>query len=162
LLLGWCKSVSAAGLDGVTISGGEPFEQPEALLCILQGLADWRASSHYPFDILCYSGLPFSLLKKYDHILSYIDAIIPEPFIQGQTTNKLWRGSPNQPLITLTDLGNNRYSYLPANRENSSMQFVVEDEKIWFIGVPSWNDMERLRKKLIERGIKLEDCSWIS
>jgi anaerobic ribonucleoside-triphosphate reductase activating protein len=41
-LLSWCQDVASIGLDGVTISGGEPFAQPEALLALLEALQEWR------------------------------------------------------------------------------------------------------------------------
>ena len=45
VLLLWCQQVAPTGLDGITISGGEPFAQPEALLALLEALHDWRTSS---------------------------------------------------------------------------------------------------------------------
>ena len=42
-LLGWCKMVAPEGPDGVTISGGEPFDQPAGLSALLDGLMIWRA-----------------------------------------------------------------------------------------------------------------------
>ena len=83
-LLGWCRKVSANAPDGVTISGGEPFEQPRALLALLDGLSAWRAGANLDFDILCYSGMPLRRLEK-DHarLLARLDAVIPEPFVDG-------------------------------------------------------------------------------
>ena len=37
-LVDWCKRVSGGNLDGVTISGGEPFEQPRGLFALLARL----------------------------------------------------------------------------------------------------------------------------
>lgn len=58
VLLAWCQEVASNELDGVTISGGEPFAQPAALLALLEALREWRAAAGLSFDILCYSGLP--------------------------------------------------------------------------------------------------------
>ena len=57
VLLAWCQEVAQHGLDGITISGGEPFAQPEALLALLQALHDWRDNAGLNFDLLGYSGL---------------------------------------------------------------------------------------------------------
>jgi anaerobic ribonucleoside-triphosphate reductase activating protein len=42
LVLAWCRYVAPEGCGGVTISGGEPFEQPAALAALLDGLIAWR------------------------------------------------------------------------------------------------------------------------
>ena len=160
-LLDWCKSVSADGLDGVTISGGEPFEQPEALLVLLQGLTDWRNSLSQPFDILCYSGLPYSVLENnFANLLGFMDAIIPEPFLEDRPADGPWRGSANQPLLVLSEFGKSRDWQITDSPGGRHMQFVTDDERIWFIGVPRPGDMERLRGRLLEQGIELSSCSW--
>ena len=41
-LVAWCKRTAGDALDGVTISGGEPFEQPDGLRALLAGLRAWR------------------------------------------------------------------------------------------------------------------------
>src|SRR5262245_52975450 len=57
-LLAWCRDHVGDRADGVTITGGEPFDQPEALGVLLDGLARWRASTGRSLDVLCYSGYP--------------------------------------------------------------------------------------------------------
>ena len=63
-LVAWCKRTAGDALDGVTISGGEPFEQPDGLRALLSGLRAWRESAHLDFDILCYSGYPLATLER--------------------------------------------------------------------------------------------------
>ena len=113
-LLTWCRETVAAhggGLDGVTISGGEPFDQPQALAALLDALAHWRTIEARDFDILCYSGYPLATLqKKHAALLARLDALIPEPFVEAQPLEKLWRGSANQPLVLLSDRGRERFA----------------------------------------------------
>ncbi|MFN8753673.1 MAG: 4Fe-4S cluster-binding domain-containing protein, partial [Betaproteobacteria bacterium] len=63
-LVAWCRSACNDQLDGITISGGEPFDQPEALRALLEALWAWRAELSEPFDILCYSGHPLRRLER--------------------------------------------------------------------------------------------------
>ena len=102
-LLTWCKSVtekSAETLEGITISGGEPFDQPKALAALLDALHLWRRTSALPLDILCYSGYPLKTLqKRHAALLQKLDALIPEPYVDAAPLTQLWRGSANQSLI---------------------------------------------------------------
>ena len=162
LLLAWCQEVALTGLDGVTISGGEPFAQPEALLALLEALRDWREVTGLNFDVLCYSGLPWRRLQQeFAPILALLDAIIPEPFQAQRPTRLIWRGSANQPLIPLSPLGQERYApYLSLEVERRPFQVVVDHERVWGIGIPGPGDLARLEQRCIERGLELGGLSW--
>jgi anaerobic ribonucleoside-triphosphate reductase activating protein len=162
LLLAWCQEVAQDGLDGVTISGGEPFAQPEALLALLRALHDWRNDAGLHFDILCYSGLPWQRLQRdFAPILTLLDAVIPEPFQAQQPTRLIWRGSANQPLIPLSPLGREHYApYLHLEVERRLFQLVVDPDRVWGIGIPGLGDMERLEQQCAQRGVQLGGVSW--
>lgn len=160
-LLGWCRDSSGGDLDGVTISGGEPFEQADALAELLSGLRTWAQRLDREVDLLCYSGLPlWRLQANYASILALLDAIIPEPFVQTLPA-AVWRGSANQPLVALSDLGRHRYS--SGNVLDSAakrLQIQVDENRIWMIGIPAAGDLERLEANCRERGLLLDGVSW--
>jgi anaerobic ribonucleoside-triphosphate reductase activating protein len=157
----WCRDSSDGDLDGVTLSGGEPFEQPEALAALLSGLRAWTQTLGREVDLLCYSGLPLRRLQAdYAPILALLDAIIPEPFVQTLPAAAL-RGSANQPLVALSDLGRRRYS--SGNVSGSAgkrLQIQVDENRIWMIGIPKTGDLERLEASCRERGLLLDGVSW--
>ena len=110
-VVAWCRQVAANGLDGVTISGGEPFEQPQGLLALLRQLQGWRRSAALDFDILCYSGLPLrTLQQRHAAVLRCLDAVLAEPYVQALPTDDPWRGSANQVLEPLSARGRQRYA----------------------------------------------------
>lgn len=43
--------MGADGLDGVTVSVGEPFDQPAALEALLRGQGGWHERRKLKFDI---------------------------------------------------------------------------------------------------------------
>lgn len=86
-----CHFVKEA--DGVTISGGEPFEQPEALNSLIKAI---RATRDLHFIV--YSGFSFSYLNKmHSKILGELDVLISGPYIRGLEKLPL-RGSRNQEI----------------------------------------------------------------
>lgn len=160
-LLSWARSISKGALDGVTISGGEPFDQPAALARLLDGLAEWRAAENLNFDILCYSGRPWRFVKKhFPEILEKIDAIIPEPFVASLAPGYIWRGSSNQPLLPLTERGTRVYGSFLDCSETPGFQAVAAGGQIWFIGIPSTAGMDHIEELCARKGIELQGVSW--
>ena len=163
LLMKWCRDVSLNHLDGVTISGGEPFQQPEALGCLLDSLIGWRKEMAHSVDILCYSGLPYRVLQsRYPDLLGKLDAIIPEPFVAKRPMGGIWRGSDNQSLIPLSPLGMERYSQYVDQKEKEEKRFQiqVDPNRIWFIGIPFRGDMAAVEERCAEKGLLMGQTSW--
>jgi anaerobic ribonucleoside-triphosphate reductase activating protein len=163
-LLDWCKRVARDGFDGVTISGGEPFDQPKALAALLDGLSAWRKTASLDFDLLCYSGYPLKTLeKKHARLLAKLDAAVPEPYADGRPLGHLWRGSDNQTLVPLSARGEARYAeYVEAPQvtDDKRMQVAVEDGRLWMIGIPHRGDMTALDALCRTRGLTLDEVSW--
>lgn len=163
-LLAWCRRVSGDELDGVTISGGEPFEQSAGLTALLKALHGWRAAAKLDFDILCYSGLPLKTLeRKHAKVLALIDAVVPEPYVDKLPLGNVWRGSANQPLVPLSERGRARYAQhvnAPADSGGKRMQTAIEGGRIWMIGIPDRGDMAKAEALCASRGLTLEKVSW--
>ena len=163
-LLAWCRRVARDGPDGITISGGEPFEQPQGLRALLEGLARWRQEAGLDFDILCYSGYALAKLQRqHALLLGLLDAIIPEPYVETKPLTNLWRGSGNQPLVPLSDRGRARYANFvdaPAAAAGKRMQVAIDGGRIWMIGIPARGDMARVEALCADRGLSLEQVSW--
>lgn len=89
-------------LDGITLSGGDPFYQPEELLDFLQKL---RNRTKLP--ILVYTGYTFEELQESEtmrHCLLYIDMLVDGRFEQAKRYPiKPFRGSWNQRLLRLKE-----------------------------------------------------------
>jgi anaerobic ribonucleoside-triphosphate reductase activating protein len=163
-LVAWCRRTAGDGLDGVTISGGEPFDQPVALAALLRALAAWRRRQRLDFDVLCYSGYPLRTLQnKHAAILAQLDAVIPEPYVDRLPVTHVWRGSSNQSLVALSERGRARYApFIETSAEEAGkrMQMRVEGGRVWMIGIPARGDMARVEALCAERGLALEKVSW--
>lgn len=158
--------VDRGGLDGVTVSGGEPFEQPGALLELVRRLRVELAplAPRDGIDVLCYSGLRESdLRRRFPHVLAELDLLVPEPYVARSAPGGRWRGSDNQQLVTLSDLGRSRLAAAPADLAEPSrpeLQVAVDDHDVWIVGIPRPGDLARLEAALAERGVRIGQASW--
>ncbi len=140
--------------DGVTISGGEPFDQADGLLLLLAGIRE-----RFRGDILVYSGYAFETIRtQYGGYFSFIDALISEPFDETQRAGGPLRGSANQLLHILTPLGASRFAVLASNEPSLTGRLDVVEESdgsVWIAGIPRQGDLSRLASALAEKGIRL-------
>ncbi len=85
--------------DGLTLSGGEPFEQPEECLLLAQG------AHESGLNVWSYTGYLFEFLRDQGTeaqkaLLRELDVLVDGPFLLEQRTLSLpWRGSRNQRVI---------------------------------------------------------------
>lgn len=89
-------------LQGLTLSGGEPFAQPEACLALARG------AKALGLDVWAYSGYTYEELIKRGgaalDLLFVCDVLVDGPFILGERSLALkFRGSRNQRLIDLAE-----------------------------------------------------------
>lgn len=160
-IVGWLDALPEP-LDGVTVSGGEPFQQPAALAAVLTAVDTWRTGRDRPFDALVFSGYGWSRLRaRLDcaPALAHCDAVVAGPYVERRNTGTPLRGSDNQQIVALTELGARRYgdgAALPGAR----LQVAVHGDTVALIGIPRRGDLDRMRARLAARGIELETVTW--
>ncbi|WP_434694653.1 radical SAM protein [Pseudomonas sp. Z1-14] len=141
--------------EGITISGGEPFDQFDALRSLLEGLR--RLSE---LDILVYSG--YSLEQLDEPLLQtkgLIDAVISDPYIEALSQTMALRGSDNQRLSLLTPLGRARLGHYerPLEPTDKALDLMFDESgSVWMAGIPRRDDLLRLRDLLHEQGHHLQ------
>ena len=137
--------------DGITITGGEPFDQPAALKELLEALR--RASAA---DVLVYSGYAFEELQDCAAIKSgLVDALITDPFLLEAPQTKVLRGSDNQRLHCLTAKGSQAFRSFdrPALDHERKLDVMFDREGVvWLAGIPRRGDMKRLHQLLLAAG----------
>jgi len=160
-LVDWCREVAGDSFDGVTISGGEPFDQPDSLLALLEVLCQLRSEGTKPFDILLYSGYSECVLSRdfAKHLLR-LDAVVAGPFRKSASGKKSYCGSDNQQMLIFSALAEERYGVKGLEDWKSGMQANTDAEGIWMIGIPRPKDLERFEAGCIKRGLILGKPSW--
>jgi anaerobic ribonucleoside-triphosphate reductase activating protein len=159
-VLEWIAAKPLDEVDGFTISGGEPFDQKEALHALLQGLTALRGDPASKRDILVYSGFPWkTVLREHSRLLQLADAVVSEPYVQALASSTL-AGSKNQVLRSLTDLGRSRYKLGSESGASRTMQMHLDGKRLWLIGIPDSQTLDLVAEQLLGSGVLATEVSW--
>ncbi len=125
-------------IEGVTFLGGEPFEQPEALLEIASKIHSAGLS------VLCFTGGKIEEIQKtHSEILKHIDLLIDGEFDENKKDfSRPWVGSSNQQYHFLTD----RYNENILTEYQNKVEINIQKNGIIFIN--GMGDFEKLVKTL--------------
>lgn len=168
-VLAWLDGLAPAEVDGVTISGGEPTEQPEALAALLDGIGAWRERCASPRtsagsdeqDVLVYTGRAPSWLRgPGGGVFEGADAVVAGPFTRELAGHAALRGSDDQEIVPLTDLGRRRYTPAEGLPPRDGLQIEVANGAVWLIGIPRPGELAGVRAAAAERGVTLKGVSW--
>ena len=134
-------------IDGFTLSGGEPFYQPDALRELLPALS--RISQ----DILIYSGYLYEdLSRDYQDILAQIAVLVDGPYIEEQNHQKVLKGSDNQRVIVLKPEYQKTYDAY-CRMEHSAVQNFTTATGVASVGIHKPGFQEILEQKLKKKGL---------
>ncbi|MDT0267509.1 4Fe-4S single cluster domain-containing protein [Streptomyces sp. DSM 44915] len=90
-------------IEGVTLSGGEPFAQARPLVELLDEVRTRRPE----LSAVAYSGFRLEALRRgtpaQRALLDRLDLLIDGPYVAARHGDLLWRGSDNQRLLPLTE-----------------------------------------------------------
>ena len=132
-------------VEGITISGGEPFLQAKAVA----KLSSWLKSK-LDLGIIVYSGYTYEELitendKDVNELLDNIDLLIAGPYKKELNDNQGIRGSSNQEFYYFTD----RYFDYKEQLEVAPRKVEIEinGQQTLLTGVPSQQLIKRLKKE---------------
>jgi len=146
---GQCKNISdlyndivnTKDIEGITFSGGEPFEQVDALYDIIQKIKFFKTE----LSIMIFTGYTLKeLIEKNSlkilYVIQNIDILVDGKYIQELYEPDPWRGSKNQNIHFLTQ----RYSvadYIKAYK-NYRFEYYIKDGggKYFASGIPIKKD----------------------
>jgi anaerobic ribonucleoside-triphosphate reductase activating protein len=87
------------GIEGLTVLGGEPFDQPDALAELCEGVKARGLS------VMVFTGFTLEQLHG-KRALSHIDILVDGPYLQQlPEKQRRWVGSSNQRIHFLTERG---------------------------------------------------------
>lgn len=142
-------------IDGITISGGEPFDQFEALLAIVVQLR-----KKTKVDILVYTGYSVEdISEQLQQIKPYIDVLISDPFQRQSSQTLRLRGSDNQRLHCFSSQAVEKFAYYQqaVTTEDKVLDVMFDAEGVvWFAGIPRRDDFVKLQTLLKQQGHQIK------
>ena len=96
------EEIKNSSVSGVTISGGDPFEQPEELFYLLREIKQLDLSD----GVIVFSGYTMEQIRgdsKLEKCLDYIDVLIDGLYIEEKRITNGLAGSSNQQFHYLSD-----------------------------------------------------------
>lgn len=141
-------------IDGISFSGGEPFDQA----CSLAILCDLICRQRPELTYFSYSGYYLPELREkqdpwIDRLLDHLDILVAGPFILAKRGSFKWRGSGNKQIHFLSE----RYSSEILNINSTRTQIHFTSGGGGTIHGFGFNDepVKTLKKILAEKGIRL-------
>ncbi len=121
-----------ADVEGITFSGGEPFEQAEALAEAA------RLFRHEDMGIMAFSGYTLAELQQKDRssadLLHELDLLVDGVYDDTQRVERLWRSTANQRVHFLSS----RYETYRSrvNESMSEFEVVLDRDQVCVTGFP--------------------------
>lgn len=138
-----------SGFDGITISGGEPFQQYTPLMALLLMVKKFTR-----LNTLCYSGYTLDELNiKFPDqaFFKLTDYLVDGRYDSHLHYDKGMKGSSNQKLYEFSN-GDVRVKKDSFQSHKWSVLFQP-DNTVRMVGVPKKNEMPELKNKLKKDGI---------
>lgn len=126
--------LSIPGIEGLTVSGGEPMLQATAL-----GELFTYLRQHRDLSIMCFTGFTLEQLKgksdsSIDLLLSLIDVLIDGQYVEKLNDNRGWRGSANQVVHFLTPRHLSEVHLFTERKRD--VEIHLRDNSALMVGVP--------------------------
>lgn len=151
-------------LDGLTITGGEPTNQADALARLVghvERRLDPAGEDGFckPFDVLVFSGREERVVREgFPSLWNCADALVCGPYDENDPSDAWLVATGNQRLACRTELGKERYGHGRAGKRG--IQFTISDGDITFAGITRTGDLALIEKALLNRGITLGANTW--
>lgn len=124
--------INSKNIEGITISGGEPFLQAKNLAKLLESVKSRRPE----INVIAFTGYTLEQLitGKPQELLHHIDLLIDGPYIEELNDGKGLRGSSNQRLHFLTN------KLLPFKEQlekgGRNNEVILESNGMHIVGIP--------------------------
>jgi anaerobic ribonucleoside-triphosphate reductase activating protein len=150
-IFNWLIQIQA-DFDGITVSGGEPFQQYPQLIAFLH-LIKTKTS----LSVHCFTGYYLDELYSLfpDKLfLRYIDTLVDGRYIEEKHDDNHIRGSLNQTIYSIKEGVPVKNNYLMPSAKWSLK--VSENNDIYMAGIPRSNELKCISSELKPKGFDIK------
>lgn len=144
-------------LDGLTITGGEPTDQADALAAVVVGVRDRLPD----LDILVFTGRPLVAARaRAGALMDAATCVVAGPYRREvpMAEHRLL-ATANQELV-ISPAAADRYATWLADADAVRLQVMAADGDLYLVGLPAPGDLDRFTAELADRGVTLGGVSW--
>ena len=139
--------VAAGPVDGVTLSGGEPFAQAAGLAVFLGALAEQTGT---PPSVIAFSGYTLEELQggepAWQRLLERVDLLVDGPYLAERAVSAApLAGSANQRRLALSEVGEEILARLAATAAGEVQVQVTAHGEVVVSGFPAPELLAALR-----------------
>jgi anaerobic ribonucleoside-triphosphate reductase activating protein len=132
--------INTPNIEGITISGGEPFLQSEALVDLIK-----RVKSKKDIGVIVYTGNDFEEVKE-NELAGLCDIIIDGTYREDLNDGLSLRGSSNQNICLITE----RYAKEAKNIygvQGRKIELHIMEGRTTMVGIPDKKSLQALSIK---------------
>jgi len=132
-------------IEGVTLSGGEPFSQPIALTELSKRLRQKG------LGIMAYSGLTLDEILEDDDksaLLFELDILVDGEYVQTERVAGMWRGSKNQNVHFLTERYMEFFEKVYTEKQRICDAIIKPDGRVTVTGFPTIEFLQMIKREL--------------
>jgi anaerobic ribonucleoside-triphosphate reductase activating protein len=145
-------------LDGLTITGGEPTSQPDALAELVTSLRERLGSR--ALDVLLFTGRTHrAAVRTAPELLSQADCVVAGPYRRELPGTGRLVASGNQTVTFGSTTARLRYEAWDA-AAGARLQVTADQDDLFLVGLPDSGDLDEFESRLRQRGIDLGEVSW--
>ena len=152
-LFAWAEAID--DISGLTLSGGEPFEQDlDSLLKFLSLMKSGRKE----YSVICFTGKTVEEIRNDSHaskVLEYLDVLIDGEYVEEQNNSADLRGSKNQRILFLT----HRFDAEQQKFFGNDARLIEFDfstaHTLEISGIPQPGFLKKFQERMAESGITI-------
>lgn len=144
-------------IEGITLSGGDPFDQDINSLAFF--LEELRARSS--LSVMCYTGRTLAQLRQgskaaaHECVLANVDVLVDGLYVEALNDGSAWRGSSNQQVHFLTPRYRHLEEGISRSRDRQLEVALDGSARLHITGIPPSGFLTRLGRELHSRGLSM-------
>jgi len=145
------------GLDGISLTGGEPVQQAGPLSELLDTVAGLLGAGP---DVVLFTGYTLAAARRETPaLLARCGTVVAGPFRPESPSRDLLVATSNQQVAFTDDAARARFSAWEQTSPKR-LQIAVDARDLYLVGIPAPGDLDRMAAGLASRGVSFESLSW--